>query len=104
MVELGAYGILVRKRTALHVLTQMCVMSSEVSFSARLGTVALPSSRRTLQTEKRRHAHIHRGVARKRKSVLRCRDSQVPSTWKGCPASGTQWRVRTGFHGMVTEL
>lgn len=54
MVELWVWGVLFRKRTALHVLTQMCEMSSEVSLSARQGTVALPSSRRTLQTERRR--------------------------------------------------
>lgn len=33
----------------LRVLTQMCVMSSAVSLSARQGIVAFPSSRRTLQ-------------------------------------------------------
>jgi hypothetical protein len=35
------------------VLTQMCLMSSEVSLSARQGTVAFPSSSRALREHKR---------------------------------------------------
>ena len=50
-VPLRVGGNLPREQTALHALTQMCAMSSVVSRSARQGTVALPSFRRSLQEQ-----------------------------------------------------